>query len=108
MRMSSNVSLVSASLAPPSSGEDSLFLARKKSSLDFTDLEILLARARNPILTQMHRTYTAQFEMMSQQIVNLTRQVEELKQAQAEGMRSDREISLDVYSMAPSDYVGQS
>jgi len=108
MQMSSNVSLVLASLAPPSSGEDSLFPARKKSSFDFTDLEILLARARNPILTQMHRTYTTQFEMMSQQIANLTRQVEELKQAQAEGMRSDREISLDVYSLAPSDYVGQS
>ncbi len=65
MRMSSNVSLASASLAPPSSEED-LFLTRKKSSFDFTDLETLLARARNPILTQMHRAYTAQFEMFSQ------------------------------------------
>ena len=108
MRISSSVSLASASLAPPASEEDSLFLARKKSSFDFTDLETLLARARNPILTQMHRSYTAQFEMMSQQIANMTLQVEELKQAQAEDMRSDREISLDVYSLAPSDYIGRS
>jgi hypothetical protein len=107
-RMPSDFSLASTSLAPPSGEDDSsLFLARKKSSLDFTDLEILLAQTRNPVLTQLHRAYSAQFEVMTQQIAALNRQVAELK-LQAETQRFERQISLDVFSQAPSDGIGHS
>ena len=107
MRFSADFSVASTSLATPSSEEDSFFQARRKSSVDFTDLEILLARACNPLLTQLHRTYTAQFEMMAQQIAALNMQVEELKQSQAEDRRFDREISLDVFSSTASENLGQ-
>jgi hypothetical protein len=117
MRMSSNFSLASSSSLPSPSIEEEdpyLFSARKRSSFDFTDLEILLARTRNPILTHLHRTYTTQFEILSQQIADLTRQVEQLKLSQQDHSQQveigkfDREISLDVYSATPSDQIGQS
>jgi hypothetical protein len=86
---------------------DEMFNARKRSSVDFSDLEIVLARTRNPALTQLHKTYLTQFDVMTEKIEALSREIDQLK-AEREGSRSsavttpqegepfDRQISLDV------------
>jgi len=107
MRMSSDFSLptpptsTSALPRPPAVGEEDLFLARKTSSIDFTDLELLLARARNPVLNHLHKTYQAQFDIMAQQLESLQRQVDTLQAREIVPVQPyQRQISLDVASTA--------
>jgi hypothetical protein len=84
IRMSSEFATPPTSIAPPSTAEEepSVFLARRQSSVDFSDLEFLLAQTRNEVLTQLHKAYTEQFETMAHQIAALTREVNELKRIQ--------------------------
>jgi hypothetical protein len=110
MRMSSDFSLPAPSSSGPpptaASGEEDLFLARKTSSIDFTDLELILARTRNPVLTHLHKTYQAQFDIMAQQITSLEREVDVLKSRETPPIQPyERQISLDVASTAPSESV---
>src|SRR5277367_2247069 len=115
MRMSSDFSLPTThpssstvyAPAPAASGDDELFLARKTSSMDFTDLELLLARTKNPILTQLHKTYRTQLDIMAQQITSLQRQLDLLKrQNSPHGEPYERAISLDVASIVDPESVG--
>ena len=91
------------------------FNARKRSSIDFSDLEIVLAKTRNPVLTQLHKTYLTQFDVMTQKIEALSREIDQLKAERARpGSRSsaattpdleerfDCQISLDVDSRSNS------
>ena len=110
MRMSSDFSLApthpSTSTAAPAltQGDEELFLARKTSSVDFTDLELLLARTRNPILTQLHKAYQTQFDIIAQQITSLQREVDVLKQQNTQPVEPyQRTISLDVASTVASE-----
>jgi len=116
MRMSSDFSLPST-LMLQNALEDSSgpFLARKISSNDFADLEMMLEKMGNPILRQLHQTYCQQFEKMAHQIAVLTRDLAELRQSKESASQLSREqpssgsippydrmISLDVVSPAPS------
>jgi hypothetical protein len=91
MRMFSEFTSTSASAAPPSPADDEpvVFLARRQSSVDFSDLEVLLAQTRNEVLTQLHKAYTKQFEIMAHQITALTREVGRLKRIQNEQLKFD-------------------
>jgi hypothetical protein len=84
MRMSSDFTLRNPTVASLSQSHDGgaespVFQARKTSSIDFSELEVLLARARNPVLTQLHKAYTLQFATMTAQIAALTRELADLK-----------------------------
>jgi hypothetical protein len=112
MRMSSDFSfatthpLTSTAAPPPAAGEDDLFLARKISSIDFTDLELSLARTRNPILTQLHKAYQTQFDIMGQQIKALKREIDAFKLQNTSPVQPyQRTISLDVASSVAPESV---
>jgi hypothetical protein len=90
--------------------DDSVFQARKQSSLDFSDLEVLLAHTSNPVLTQLHQAYTAQFEMMASKIADLTNEVQVLKSHMIipdQDRFMDRQISLDVVSTTRDGSITQ-
>src|SRR5271170_1696754 len=112
MRMSSDFSFAithpstSTAAPPPAAGEGDLFLARKISSVDFTDLELSLARTRNPLLTQLHKAYQIQFDIMGQQIKSLKREIDVLKlQTTSPVQPYQRTISLDVASSVAQESV---
>ena len=112
MRMSSDFSFAtthpstSTAAPPPAAGEEDLFLARKISSIDFTDLELSLARTRNPILTQLHKVYQIQFDIMGQQIKSLKREIDVLKLQNTSPVQPyQRTISLDVASSVAPESV---
>jgi hypothetical protein len=97
-------------MSPTLQSAEEMFNARKRSSVDFSDLEIVLAKTRNPVLTQLHKTYLTQFDVMTEKIEALSREIDLLK-AEREGSRSsavtmrderepfDRQISLDVVEL---------
>jgi hypothetical protein len=106
LRMSSDFSLTTTSIAPTLAGDSAPFLARKSSSSDFSDLDVLLQKLGDPILNQLHQVYSLQFERMTQQIATLTRELAELKQSTLSSSIEqpfERMISLDVASTAPSE-----
>jgi hypothetical protein len=136
LRMSSDFSMPHPSITTISDNRDdervnatreedeNVFHARKTSSIDFSEVETLIAQARNPVLTQLHKAYILQFAAMATQIASLTRELAKLKtqlqpteQASEhidEGeednnediehnRRFDRQISLDVASTVPSE-----
>lgn len=109
MRMSSDFSLPAPSSSGPptaASGEEDLFLARKRSSIDFTDLELILARTPNPVLTHLHKAYQAQFDIMAREITSLQREIDMLKARETSPIQPyQRQISLDIVSTAPSESV---
>jgi hypothetical protein len=99
MRMSSGFSADSTMIGQAGPGHNSVFQARKQSSLDFSNLEVLLAHTSNPVLTQLHQAYTAQFEMMASKITALTNEIQLLKSQMTildEDRFMDRQISLDI------------
>lgn len=104
MRMSSEFTSTSASAAPPSTADDEprVFLARRQSSVDFSDLEVLLAQTRNEVVTQLHKAYTQQFEIMAHQITALTREVGRLKRIQ------NQQLEFDTDSCEEENWEGKS
>jgi hypothetical protein len=102
--------IISQMISPPKSmvhTADEMFNARKRSSVDFSDLEMVLAKTRNPALTQLHKTYLTQFDVMTEKIEALSREIDQLKAERDrsrssavttpdEGAPFDRQISLDV------------
>jgi hypothetical protein len=104
-----NMSSPSKASFPGPTGE--MFNARKRSSVDFSDLELVLAKTCNPALTQLHKTYLTQFDVMTEKIEALSREIDQLKaEREREASRSsgvttprlddvepfERQISLDV------------
>jgi hypothetical protein len=105
VRMSSDFSATTA-ITAPTPDDDSVFQARKQSSFDFSDLEVVLSHAKNPILIQLHQVYTAQFELMASKIDSLTNEMQILKSQMnlpEQDHFIDRQISLDVVSTTHSE-----
>ena len=79
MRVNSQCSIQSSSDRSSSADEEfEFFHAYKISTVDFSDIEVLLGRTRSPILTQLHRAYVAQFELMASQITELKSEISHL------------------------------
>lgn len=91
-RLSSDFTPSESPVPAPAVDEPNVFLARRKSSVDFSEIEVLLGRARNPVLIQLHKAYTQQFELMAHQIASLTRELSEQKRIQNQSLQFEKHI----------------